>query len=341
MKKFILKISTFSIPILLAIVLVNYIGDSAHLYNTDYEVKMAKIVKQGDYVTNIDNYDERIFQKEIIENQENTPETIILGSSKAMFIDGALIGDSSVFNHAVSSASLEDYIAIYQLYKENNSLPQKVVIDVEPHLFNKNNKLERWKSIQDFYYNFKKETNSNNDIGKYEELISLSYFQSSLPKLFKVITGGAEPESTQSKFNSTNTKLTDGTLVYGKSIREGGKIRRDKKVSLLLAGKMSSIEEFNSIDKGLWKEFESLISDMRKNNITVEFFLCPHHPDVYNRVKEDYEMVIETEDLIVKYARDQNIKLYGSFSPYAFELDETFFYDGLHCNKDGLEKIYL
>ena len=48
---------------ILILVVVNYIGDSANLFKIGYESKMAEIVIQGNYVTNIDNYDDRIFQK--------------------------------------------------------------------------------------------------------------------------------------------------------------------------------------------------------------------------------------------------------------------------------------
>ena len=294
MKKFIINISILFVPIILILVVVNYIGDSANLFKTGYELKMAEIIIQGNYVTNIDNYDERIFQKEIIEHVKKAPEIIVLGSSRSMSIDRTLLGNTNVFNNSVSGASLEDYVAIYQIYKENNKMPKKVMIDIEPHLFNENNNQERWKSIQNFYYDFSNEKKSNTEINKYKELISLSYFQSSLPKLSKVSMGKGEPEATQNKFNRTNTKLTDGTLVYGKLYRDASKIEIEKKVSSLLAGDLYSIERFNSIDESIWTEFEKLISDMKKNNIIIEFFLCPHHPKIYNRIEEGYPMVLKT-----------------------------------------------
>lgn len=340
MKKFILNISILFTPIILTLVVVNYIGDSANLFKIGYESKMAEIIIQGNYVTNIDNYDDRIFQKEISERIKMAPEIIVLGASRSMFIDGTLLGSSNIFNNSVSGGSLEDYVAIYQIYKNNNKMPKKVMIDIEPYLFNKNNNQERWKSIQKYYYDFKNEKEPITEINKYEELISLSYFQSSLPKLLKVIQGEREPEATQNKFNKTNTKLTDGTLVYGKSYRDASNIEIEKKVNKFLAGDLYSLENFNSIDESTWAEFEKLISDMKKNNIIIEFFLCPYHPKVYNRIKDDYPMVLKTENMIVKYARDHNIKLYGSYSPIRIGLDETFFYDGMHCKEDGIKKIF-
>ncbi|TVZ55445.1 hypothetical protein OD91_0693 [Lutibacter sp. Hel_I_33_5] len=339
MKKFVINISTLIIPIILILVVVNYIGDSANLFKAGYEFKIAKIIAKKNYVTNLHNYDERLFQKEIIKTMKKAPEIIVLGSSSSMFIDRTLLKNNNIYNNSVSGASLEDYIAIYQIYKEYNKTPKTIIINIAPYQFNKNSTQERWKSIQHFYYNFYNKKEANNEINKYKEFFSLSYFQSSLPKFFKVITGKSEPLATRNKFNITITELTDGSHVYGKSYRDASKIEIEKKVSSLLAGDLPSIERFNSIDESIWAEFEKLISDMKKNNIIIEFFLCPLHPKIYNRIEEDYPMVLKTENLIIKYAKYHNIKLYGSFSPTLIGLDETFFYDGMHCKENGIKKI--
>ena len=58
MKIFLKKILIISLTILTLLVAVNYFGDAAKIFDTEYEKKMVEIILSGDYVTNITNYDE-------------------------------------------------------------------------------------------------------------------------------------------------------------------------------------------------------------------------------------------------------------------------------------------
>jgi predicted glycosyltransferase involved in capsule biosynthesis len=138
MKQFILKIIIIAFPIIVLLLLTNYFGDAARLFDNDYEKQMAKIIINGQYVTNVENYDERLFQKELIISEEIYPNFVIVGSSRTMLINSDLFLSSSFLNNSVSGASIEDIISIYQLYKVNNKLPKKILLGVDPWLFNRN-----------------------------------------------------------------------------------------------------------------------------------------------------------------------------------------------------------
>jgi hypothetical protein len=340
MKSFIYSVSIFTTSILLILLPVNYFGDSAHIFKVGYELKMAEIIEDGKNVTNIDNYDERIFQKEIINHMNYTPKTIVLGTSTSMLINRELLKENNFFfNNSVSGSSLEDIVAIYQIYKENNKIPKKIIIGIAPYMFNKNNGKKRWKSIEEFYYHFKNENYEKSNTYKYKELFSFSYFQSSLAKLPDLISGNNKPKATDKKFNKTNTKLTDGTMIYGESYRDASKSEIERKIKSKLAGDLYGVENFYIIDKDIWAEFEELIFDMKNNNIEIEFFLAPYHPEVYNRIKDNYPMVLKSEKIIVKSAKAHDIKFYGSFNPSKMGLDGSSFYDGNHCKETGIKKI--
>ncbi len=87
MKKFIRKVVITSFPIVIILIGVNYFGDAAKLFDSEYEKMMAAIVLNGNYVTNITDYDERIFQKELINGMNNSPEVLVIGSSRTMLIN--------------------------------------------------------------------------------------------------------------------------------------------------------------------------------------------------------------------------------------------------------------
>ncbi|MBT3934810.1 MAG: hypothetical protein HOF35_11175 [Bacteroidetes bacterium] len=343
MKKFIYKVICTSLPIILALVTVNYFGDAANLFNTGYEGKMADIVIGDSCVTNISNYDERVFQHELITRMKNIPNTVVIGSSRTMLITTDYFPSQTLFNNSVSGASIEDLIAIYQMYKERNYFPKTIIIGIDPWTFNENNSQSRWKSVESYYLQFHDRTLStfiaNNQFQKYEQLFSLSYFQPSIKNILKKMSITSEPVPTKNKYNITGTKLTDGSLVYGSDYRNASQDEINRKIANYTTGNIYSIENFNEISKRIWKEFQEMISDMKTHSISIELFLSPYAPPVYNTISKKYPMVLETEKIIREYVQLENIKVYGSFNPFELNMNESYFYDGMHCREKGIATI--
>ena len=143
MKKFIVKTSLSSFVIIFFLIITNYLGDNAKLYSKGYENKIAKILIDGYNVTNINNYDERILQREWINQLGKSPDIVVLGSSRSMMIREKDFENTKLMNNTVSGASIQDLIAIYQLYKTKNLLPKTFVIGLDPWIFNQNNNQRR------------------------------------------------------------------------------------------------------------------------------------------------------------------------------------------------------
>lgn len=342
MNRFIKKFLIISLPVLILLIIVNYSGDPARILDSEYEKEMATILMNGSFVTNISNYDERVFQKELINRMNNGPEILVLGSSRTMLINSTYFPNQTFFNNSVSGASIEDIIALFQIYKERNILPKKTIIGIDPWLLNENNGQSRWKSLEYFYNKYNEQNDypiSTSSSHKYGELLSLSYFQASIKVLTKKNSGTSRPKATLKKYNETNTKLTDGSLVYREDYRNANQNQINSKVDDYISGNIYSIEKFETISDDIWTEFQDFISTLKKENISVEFFLCPYAPKVYDKVSINYPNVEKTENLIVRFAKDNGIKAYGSFDPYGLGFDETYFYDGMHCKEKGIKKI--
>lgn len=110
MKRFIYKTSIITLPVLILLIMVNYFGDAARLFDNDYEKVMAKILSKGQYVTNFENYDERLFQKEIISTTAIQPNLVIIGSSRTMLINNEFFPNFFLFNNSVSGASIDEVV---------------------------------------------------------------------------------------------------------------------------------------------------------------------------------------------------------------------------------------
>lgn len=341
MVSFIKKFVFLSLPVVFLILLVNYFGDAAKLFNSEYEKKMASILLNGKYVTNISNYDERLFQKEVISKMRKCPEVIVLGSSRSMLINSKLYPNHSFFNSSVSGASIEDLIAIYQIYKNYTGVPQKILICIDPWTFNENNGKKRWKSIQIYYQAFINDDASGKSFSfdKYKELFSLSYFQESIKVVPSKVFGVADPVPTSDKLNESNTKLLDGSLVYSSEYRTASQNEISNKINDYVQGVIYGLKDFERLSKSGLELFRNLISELQMNGVEIEFFLCPYPPKVFDKVSAQYPNVLKTEEYVTDYAKMHDITVFGSFNPGVFSFDQTYFYDGMHCKEKGIQKI--
>lgn len=342
MRRFIIKFILLASPLFLILVGVNYFGDAANLFKSEYEEKMASIVMNDNYVTNIGNYDERIFQKKVVNKMDSAPKILVFGSSRTMLINTDFFPNQTLYNNSVSGASLEDIIGLFQIYNEHDLLPEKIILGVDPWLFNKNNGQSRWKSIRNFYNDYHNNFESKLEgekIYQYKQLFQLSYFQASVKSLARKTVRNSEPMSTKRKYNSTNTKLVDGSLAYKSAYRNASQAEINSKIESYVQGKIYSIENFKDVSDDLWNEFQAFIHGLRNDGISVEFFLCPYAPLVFDRVSKNYPNVIKTENIINDFAKDNEIKVHGSFNPYKLGFNESFFYDGMHCKEKGIEMI--
>lgn len=342
MKKFIYKTTIFSALILSFLVSVNYWGDGAKIFHPDYENKIADIIFKNQNATNISNYDERILQKELINRLHTNPDVLILGSSRTMLINSTFFDNKKLINNSVSGASIEDLIAIYQIYVEKNILPKKIIVGIDPWLLNDNNGQTRWKSLEKEYLSFsneKKERNKSILDYKMKQLFSFSYFQASFKNLPNVIGGKSEPITSNEKYNQTTTKLVDASLSYGKQYREVSNEQVNNKAKNYISGNIYSIEGFNSLSPKILQEFEQLCLSILENNIELSFFLSPYHPIVYEKVVQNYSIVLDVENQVVKFAEEKGIKYFGSFSPQKAGVNTTEFYDGMHCKEHAVKEI--
>ena len=344
MKKLIIKTMLFGLPILLLVPLVNYFGDGGRLFANDYENKIANILASEKLATNIYNYDERILQREITEVLNHKPDILVLGSSRSLLIKQEFVPrNKEIYNSSVSGASIEDLISIYQLYKAKGNLPSQIILGIDPWMFNENNGQVRWKSISKQYnLFFNKESNLSNTIGigKYRQLFSFSYFQSSLKLIPDVITRKNLPIPSDIEENETITKLLDGSIKYGNNYRL---ISPEKVMQSALEYKSNTpiylLGDYTELSKDCISKFTSLIEDIEKQGIAVAFFLAPYHPIVYDEIEKEYPKVLESEQFIIDYARQKSYPVIGSFNPSKTKTNALFFYDGMHLKEEGVEKI--
>ncbi len=335
MKCFITKSLLFFILIVVTVASTNYIGDAAHIFTQNYEKQISDILLSGNNVTNIGNYDERALQRLLVKNSR-IADTVVLGSSRMMLYGEQIFGKLNIQNSAVSGATLEDLIGIYQIYKSENKLPKNIIIGVDPWIFNAHNGQERWITLKKEYCFFLKVTCDYNSTTKLEQLISPSYFQSSFWEIWK---RNDQPVMALTMLNRRNTKLTDGSLVYGKEMRSKTEDEISASIENYLEGDIYGFRNFNKLSPRYVKEFKKLISDIIKSGVELEFYLVPYPPKVYKLMQEDYPVIIEIENLLISLAKKEKISLRGSYNPSIYNFKNIDFYDGMHLRAENLIRL--
>ncbi|MEA9356615.1 hypothetical protein SHI21_10385 [Bacteriovorax sp. PP10] len=346
--KLTIKILAFT-PLLLLIVLANLYIDPANIYRKkSYEDGMGKLLASGQNVGNFGDCDERLVQKYFIEHLSRPIDTIILGSSRSMQI-GKNIFPENVINNSVSGGVLEDYLAIYYNYYMKNTNLKKVVIGIDPWLFNGKGQEVRWQSYEDDVKAMKAKLGEKNHFKfkdliseKYLNIISLSYFQESILSLFSarkthdyIATNEIEADYM--------IKVSDGRLIYDKKRREISTEKAEEAAKVYGSEKVVyGFSDFVEVDPKLKKMLENFIHFMQNKGIKVVIFLSPYHPTTYKMLitRSDTKILLKVSEFLDDLAKRNNVELVGSYNPEDLGLDGGMFFDGMHPKGEAVEKIF-
>lgn len=345
MKKFLIKLFLVLLPIFLIVISVNYFGDAAKLFSTDYEKNLSDEIIKGNNITNVTNYDERLLQKFLIHNSTFCPDVLVLGSSRVMLINSTYFKGQTFFNNGVSGASIEDLLSIYQMYDGKKCQPKKIILGLDPWTLNINNNQTRWTTLTpEYYLLYNKLTNRNvipqNEFInlKFLQLISPSYFKNSFKSMF---LDSDKPIITTSKINNTFTKCADGSISYDLKYRSATLNEIEKKAISFISGDIYSIEKFDKLSPEIIFLLENFIKHLKTKHIEISFFLAPYHPKVYSFIAKSkkYRQVIDSENYFRNLGKKYGIPVVGSYNPDKLNMSNSYFYDGMHCNENGIKVI--
>lgn len=334
----------FIVSLIAIVSIFNYKVDSLGLFgNPNYLSKAAKTLTSGKMIAGLKDYDERFFQELIIKNLLVKNDVIAIGSSKTMLLrkEYFLKKNIDFFNHSVSGASLEDYIAIVGIYELiHGYMPSTIVLGVDPWVFNKNSGQNRWETLSKYYnyeisriYNQKLITTSNVNAAKWKQLINYDYTISNIKSSTNVyITDTIEIDD--------SIKAVDGSIYYPYKLRypDHDKV---KTLAVKSAKKpVSSLERYRGFTNT--KLFEDFIEYLKLKNVNVIFFLAPYHPIAYDLLvkNEDYQIITQVELHLRELAVKHNIDIKGSYNPHLDNFLNEDFIDAAHANENVIKKIF-
>jgi len=329
----------------------NYKVDSLGLFsNSNYLLQAAKTLTSGKMIAGLKNYDERLFQEFIIKNLQVKNDVIAIGSSRTMTLRKRFFLDEKInfFNHSVSGASLEDYIAIVGAYELiHGYLPSTIILGIDPWVFNKSNGQNRWKTLNKYYtYEISKIYNQNNDnkssinTRKWKQLINYDYTISNLKFAINLVKhkGKAFYMTTSVKIDAL-IKETDGSIHYPFKTRFIESSDVEKSAIFYSKKPVYSLENFRKLDNV--NLFERFIGYLHSKNIKIIFFLPPYNPITYDLLIEqpEYKIINKVEKYLIQLSNDKNITILGSYNPHKYNFKNEDFSDGMHGHDSVAKKI--
>ncbi|WP_050463149.1 hypothetical protein [Herbaspirillum autotrophicum] len=350
MKKFSLcfLISLFVMAIITAA--INFYLDPSGIFknaNSKGEFRLAKAFSEKHQNVAIGtNYDERLFQKFRMDWENLKPEVVVVGSSRSMQISSGAI-NAAVLNFSVSSASIEDLIAL-SLSANSKFRAKRYVIGVDPWMFNESFTSSRWESISPEYIKATKtlhidERTASSTTTKYLQLVNYEYTKQSLILSFKK-RRSAEMEfffkDDDISYPNLDLIRVDGSRIYnsvyaGRSPEEVQAIARK-----LSTSKDTSFADFR-ISKSRLEVFFKLINFL-KENAEVSIFFAPFHPAAYPSLEQQYPQIGQIEQLIrAKFLKVGHVQLIGSFDPKIANCQQSEFFDGMHPKATCIQRMFI
>ncbi|HZF69960.1 hypothetical protein [Sulfuricurvum sp.] len=336
-----MKNKSFSITVFFATVFLisivagfNYFFDSYGFFQNNKGLSAAaKAIGQGRIVAGLENYDERIFQKQIYNNFGKIPDCIAIGSSKSMMIQSNMVTcHGKFFNHSVSDASLEDYISITGIYAKDDRLPKKIILGIDPWIFNKNTGRGDWETLKDEYAFMLSQISTRKDNKTYDtknNYLQLINFDNTIYNIEHLNKGNLIKVVINENIDSS-IKRADGSIEYPYKIRFQSDVETKKNAIQYISGKVYNLEDFDQLSNV--QLFEDFIVYLQHHNIEVEFFIPPYHPIVYDYISNNhkYHNVLKVEEYLNAFAFHHKIKILGSYNPYKYGLTSKDFTDGMH-----------
>ncbi len=341
------------LPLAALLVFVNWYADPANVLRGGYERQVAEIVASGQNAANLRNMDDRAFLREYAALRTQPVGTLALGSSHCMQITAALTGDPDTFCAGVTGADLRDCISIYRLFRESGLAPQRVILTVDAW-FLCDNTLEG-RAMTDGYLDFCAEhglTPYGEDglfslnrgwIERKSNFLSIPYFQSSLDYLKKGLHRTRDAVPTQEHAAAGAMRRADGSYCYEQAYREASAEQVEQLARDCIAVPPQFAKDFTGVTEGLVEQLRAFLQELQADGVQAAVMLSPYHPLYYAYMRETpqpYGQILSTETRVRQLAAELSIPVFGANDPAACGLDETDFYDGLHCSEEAMYRFY-
>lgn len=352
------------VPILVFMVVVSYNVDRSGLFQGALAPRrIVDLMLEGCDVTNFEQMDERQVVQLYAQDVPEAPEAIGIGSSRVLQFNRENTGVDSFFNMGVTGADVRDNMTSYYKMVSYGKTPKVLIWSLDPWVFYGSEAAFDSRADADLYNEFL--TKVLNVPTDYEEpdkielwraLADPAYFQGNVDYYVKnhgqaIVT---DDDGNPIEFNPvegdpydqpTTIKRSDGSVLYDVAFRNQSADQiRTLAAEACMSFNSVHMEGFDEMSETQIQAFDSFIKYAQSQGTTVILVLSPWHPYLYGYLltePDNHKGFFQVENWVRQYAADNNIPLYGSYDPECIEgLQETDFFDGLHCSGTGIERFF-
>lgn len=344
-KAFIYGVSTFTV-----VVGVNFAVDASSVIRPQH-TQMAKLALDGNIVAVPENYNERAYQVCIVDGLTKIPETVVIGSSRGMFVGEEITGYEDIYNHCVSGACLEDYYALLGLYHDKyKAMPKRVIIETSPWIFYGGNPEGRWREVgryHDAACTFFEEVNGvglteSDHTDAEDAYISLSYFRYNIQQWREQGQKVFEEDARISTDTSEAADLPDGTIRYEAALEYESEERLKQVLSTNGACTYEDSDNMKEIDTEKSLRYEDLIDHLQDNGTEVIIYMQPFS---VTQCKYSFDEGLDpgyslAYDHVIELANRKSIEVRGGYDARDFDLSDVRFIDHMHLDREGTYLVW-
>lgn len=285
-----------------------------------------------------------------------TPEVLVLGSSRAKLVDSAMFQKgTSFFNAGVAGATMEDLAAIYQFLEEQKKIPKRVIIFLDPWVFNANNGLVHWQENLELYERFASAPSERRN-GLFLILKRTKYFLSEIADLFswsilkksiRIVMSGkiARPFSIVKLDHLSphdNGIRSDGSTIDSAEISTPPSLETISKIAAdYTAGCVYGLCRFEFSSKN-HQTLVKLLSQLKTHDVKVMFILPPYQHMVWRHLEKSAsyrEILPEIEKTMLVLKNEFPFTFCKMIDPVTAGCDPVEFSDGAHMLRSCTEKV--
>ena len=352
------------VPILVFMVAFSYNVDRSGLFQGALAPRrIVDLMLQGYDVTNFEQMDERQVVQLFAQDVEQAPEAIGIGSSRVLQFNRENTGVDTFFNMGVTGADVRDNMTSYYKMVSYGKTPKVLLWSIDPWVFYGSEAAFDARADADLYNEFL--TKVLNVPTDYEEpdkvelwkaLADPAYFQGNVDYYIKNRgqTTVTDDEGNTIEFNpvqgdpydqTTTIKRSDGSVLYDVAFRtQTADQIRTLAAEACMSFNSVHMEGFDAMSDTQIQAFTSFMNYAKDQGTTVILVLSPWHPYLYGYLLTEPELhkgFFEVENWLRQYCAQNNVPLYGSYDPACIEgLEETDFFDGLHCAGTGIARFF-
>jgi hypothetical protein len=330
MRTYLKRLLLFALPLLAVLTGVNYFGDAGDVFSDTLEQEIAAIHVSGQHATRVREFDDRRLRALQIQHLTTSPDQLIMGSSRSLLF-GAKAPDANTLNLSVSAVALEDMEALSQLLFEHNQHPEKLILSIDPWLFNAHIEVIRWRTLNSALHRYHNQSEPIfPNLWKLEALFSLDYFKSSWEMLQFKFNDPMHPVASATKENKWKTWCANGSVVESATIRMQADSVTRQKVYYFTRETPLGFADYRKLSEERISRLSTLITAWQSRGTEVVLYLPPYHPDAYAHLQTNYPQVQRAEEVVIALAKQHGCSIRGSYDPSPLGLNSSDFHGALY-----------